>query len=165
MPWLMRGLALGHLVWGLLLVLLAARATQSAFLVLGHMSTGTVWTHLPLAIASTLQHAMPLALLGAWMLILTVRLWACRHPVCTALLITHGILMVPGILGILMGIHALRAAEASAAKGGGLLGAWGLIPLGIGTCIVALALPSLIVALVMRRYGPRGADNRPEVQS
>ena len=67
----MRGLTVGHLVWGLLLILIAARATRSAFWVLGCMTTGTVWSNLPPAIASTLQHALPLAVLGAWMLILT----------------------------------------------------------------------------------------------
>jgi hypothetical protein len=150
MRWFMRGLCVGHALWGLVLVLIASYVTRSAFSVLGYLSSGTVWTNLPMALILTVQLALPLALLGAWMLILARRLWSGRRPVRTALFVTHGILVAPGVLAIVIGIYALRAAEASAAKGGGLLGAWGFIPLGIGICIVALALPSVVLALMER---------------
>jgi hypothetical protein len=48
--WLMRGLGVGHFVWGLLFVLIAAHTIYSAFAVLPYMSSGTVWSNLPTAI-------------------------------------------------------------------------------------------------------------------
>jgi hypothetical protein len=44
------------------------------------------------------------------------------------------------------GVVALRAAERSAAAGGGLLGAYGLIPLGLGTVLGVTAATSLWLA-------------------
>ncbi len=146
---LLRILAVGHLIWGLLLLLLAARLAWSAFAVLAYLSTGTLWTNLPVAFVLVLRQALPLVALGAWMLILSRRLWS-GHRYRNALLVAHGILMLPGVLAVAVGVYALRAAEASAAGGGGLLGTWGVLPLGLGLCTVTLALLSLLLAMTVR---------------
>jgi hypothetical protein len=140
-PWLMRGLAVGHLAWGLLLVLLAAYATRLAFF---DLFTGTVWMHLRLA----LRLAVPCALLGAWMLILCGRLWSLRRPIRTAILVTHGSLLAFGVLNIVLGIYAARVSELDHSMASTLLGMGGCIDLAIGTCLVAVALPSLVLGLM-----------------
>ena len=52
---------------------------------------------------------------------------------------THGLRLGPALLAVAVGIADLRAAERSAAHGGGLLGAIGLIPLILGGCLAILS--------------------------
>jgi hypothetical protein len=49
--------------------------------------------------------------------------------------------MTPGI-----GLFALRAAERSAARGGGLLGDFGLLPLGLGIVMACFSGVTLVMA-------------------
>lgn len=150
MRWLMRGLAVWHIVWGLLLVLCASYVTWTA---LAHMLTGKA-SNIVAMLFLVGQYAAPLALLGAWMLALAHRIWVGKRSVRTALLVTHGILLVLGIPSIMIGVHAVRAAEISTARGGGLLSPLAWLPLILGIFIAALALPSVVLALT----APRSAD-------
>ena len=102
---------------------------------------------MPLTLAGGL--AAPLLIAGpVWAIVLGVRMWN-RHPnVGAALRWTHvAFLVIDGLL-IWYGVWALRAAAESAARGGGLLGGIGLIPIALGC---GLALFSAIVLLLTRR--------------
>ena len=147
--WMTRCLALGHYAWGIALLLLAAWFATSAFRILPHMSTGTIWTNLPLALKLAVTRAGPLGMLGIWILVLGHRTWTGHAGLRTALLWTHGLLLLPGFLAVAGGVLALRAAARSAAQGGGLLGPIGGFPLEIGAGMVILALGSIALALIV----------------
>jgi hypothetical protein len=93
----------------------------------------------------------PVLLLGPlWIIVLGVRLW---RP--TARVITHArrgawIGLVLGVAEMAYGVSALRAAARSAARGGGLLGGIGLLPLGFGLAIVCAAGLSLLLTRCQR---------------
>ncbi len=72
-----------------------------------------------------------------WIIYLGFRLWRPTERVIVLLKKTHAISLVAAGILCAYGIFALRAAERSAAEGGGLLGAFGLIPLAQG-CILGL---------------------------
>lgn len=78
-----------------------------------------------------------------WAIVLGVRLWK-RREVTTALRRTHCVfLVIDGVL-IAYGVWMLQAADASAARGGGLLGGLGLIPIAFGICLAAFSLSVLV---------------------
>ncbi len=147
MLWMIRCLALGHYAWGTALILLAAWFAISAFRILPHMTTGTVWSNLPLALTMALTRSGPLGMLGMWIVVLGRWTWTWHADLRTALLATHGLLLPPGLFAIAVGVGALRAAERSAAQGGGLLSPIGAFPLAIGAGVVMLALSSVTLAL------------------
>jgi hypothetical protein len=92
--------------------------------------------------------APPLLLGPAWAIWLGVRLWRHDPGVIGTLRRTHyGFLVLDGLL-ITYGFMALRAAEESAKRGGGLLGGFGLIPIVIG---VSLGLFSILTLLLIVR--------------
>jgi len=148
-PRMIRCLALGHYAWGIALLLLAAWFATSAFRILPHMSTGTIWTNLPKAMMLAVTQAGPLGMLGMWIMVLGHWTWTGHAGLRTALLWTHGLLLLPGLLAVWVGIYALRAAARSAAQGGGLLGPIGGFPLAIGAGVVMLALGSIALALTV----------------
>jgi hypothetical protein len=59
--------------------------------------------------------------------------------------ITHLISLFVGALLIVMGVFALSAAQRSAEQGGGLLGAWGFIPMICGGVLALLAVATLVL--------------------
>lgn len=72
----------------------------------------------------------PLLVAGPlWIVYLGFRLWRPTDQVFALLQKTHAFSLVAAGFLFAYGILALRAAERSAAEGGGLLGAFGLIPL------------------------------------
>lgn len=81
-----------------------------------------------------------------WLVVLGVRLMRPNTAVRTALRVTHLLLAPLAVLLVVYGIHALQAAGRSAEGGGGLLGAFGLIPIVIGVLAGCLSLASLWVA-------------------
>jgi len=93
----------------------------------------------------------PLLLLGPiWGLVVGVRLWRQGAAAFAALRRVHWVyLAVDGLL-VAYGIFALKAAEQSAARGGGLLGGIGIIPLGLGIVMACLSLIILAVARATR---------------
>ena len=91
----------------------------------------------------------PIMMIGpVWAIVLGVRMWK-RRDVTTALRRTHYTFLVIDALLVWSGIAMLRAAEASAARGGGLLGGIGLIPLTLG---FILAPFSAVVLWLTRAY-------------
>jgi hypothetical protein len=102
---------------------------------------------MPLTLAGGL--VAPLLLAGpVWGAVLGVGMWQRRPGVGRTLRRTHGVYLVVDALLIAYGVWALRAAAESAARGGGLLGGIGLIPIVIGA---SLATFSAVVLLLTWR--------------
>jgi hypothetical protein len=149
MLWMIRCMALGHYAWGAALLLLAAWFAISALRVLPYMSTGTIWTNLPISLIMAASQAAPLAMLSMWLIVLGHWAWTGHAGLRKALISTHGLLLLPGFLAAAVGIFALRAGAKSAAQGGGLLSPIGMFPLAIGAGVVVLALISIKLALTV----------------
>ena len=64
-----------------------------------------------------------------WLVILGFRLCRSRRAIRTALRLTHSVLAPLAALLVVYGTFCLHAARRSAESGGGLLGAFGLIPI------------------------------------
>ena len=143
----MRGLALAHFLWGLCLLLLSAWLAIAAFLVLPHLSTGTVWSNLPGAMMLVVIQAGPVGALAGWMLVLGRWSWTGHGKLRIGLLVTHGLLLVPGAMALAIGVYAMEAAASSSARGGGLLSPIAVMPLAFGGCVCALAICSIAFAL------------------
>ena len=125
----MKALAVVHAICAMASLAIATWWAVAAFRILPHMSTGTIRTNLPSVAILALSFAGPFAALGAWMLSLGLAIWRCEPAVRTKLLVTHGLLLVPAVVAVAVGLADLDAARRSAEHGGGLLGAIGLIPL------------------------------------
>ena len=81
-----------------------------------------------------------------WICILGSQLWEGSDPgLCLRLRVTHIVLLFFAALFCASGFGALQAGERSAAHGGGLLSAWGLIPIGIGCLLGMLAVSTLLL--------------------
>ena len=90
----------------------------------------------------------PIMLIGpVWAILLARRLWKRDATVIRALRRTHVVFLAIDALLIWYGIWMLKAAEERAARGGGLLGGLGIIPIGLG---IVLALFSVATLLLMR---------------
>jgi hypothetical protein len=84
-----------------------------------------------------------LALVPIWIIVRGCLMW---RPRAGSVAVTRRIAWVSLVFGIVAsayGLFALRAAARSAAAGGGLLGAFGLLPLALGLAIACLAGISL----------------------
>jgi len=81
-----------------------------------------------------------------WGIVLGVRLWRSGSDVFAALRRTHWTYLVIDGLLVAYGLFALRAAERSAAQGGGLLGGFGLLPLGLGIVMACFSGVTLVMA-------------------
>jgi hypothetical protein len=147
--WMIRCMALGHYTWGTALLLLAVWFAISALRVLPYMSTGTIWTNLPTSLIMAASQAAPLTALGMWIMVLGHRAWTGHVGLRKALITTHGLMLLPGLLVAAVGVFALRAGARSAAQGGGLLSPIGIFPLTIGAGVVVLALTSIVLALTV----------------
>jgi hypothetical protein len=139
-------LALGHFTCGLFLLSLATWFGISAIWVLPHMSTGTIWTNLPIVLYLAAVKTIPLGALSVWMGVLGRWTWIGHATLRVALLWTHSILLVPGIAATAIGIWWMHRAAESAARGGGLMSGLWVFPFSIGVSVVALALLSIIFA-------------------
>lgn len=156
---LLQCLALGHFAFGLLLLLAAGWFATAALRALPYLATGSPWTRLLSAVWLALTYALPLAALGAWLVILGRGLWSPRPGLRAALLWTHGALLAPGALALVIGLYAVGMAERSQARGGGLLSPVAYLPLLFGAPVVILALCSIAVALTVI---PRLEAGKPE---
>ena len=101
---------------------------------------------LPCAAFFGFMVAPVLALGPLWIAVLGFRLWNANDRVLSALRKTHTASVVMAVLMITYGFLALRAAERSAATGGGLLGGFGILPIGFGILLGSLAGLSLFLA-------------------
>ncbi len=89
----------------------------------------------------------PILLMGpAWVILLARRLWRRDPAVMVTLRRTHLVFLAIDALLIWYGVWMLRAAEESAARGGGLLGGLGLIPIGLGVLLGCFSILTLVVA-------------------
>lgn len=115
-----------------------------------HVAVGLLSLPLILFFGLTLA---PLLIGGPlWLMILGLRLWRQGEGTVALLRRTHVVVLVVAALLGAYGLFALRAAQQSAAKGGGLLGAFGFLPLAFGVVLGATAAVSLWLA--------RGVDSR-----
>jgi hypothetical protein len=104
---------------------------------------------LPLALVLGLSLA-PLLILGPlWLIMLGCLLWRRGDRVRALLRRTHIVAVILAVFLCAYGLFALRAADRSAAAGGGLLGAFGLLPLTLGAVLGVTS----VVALWLARGG------------
>ena len=144
-----RCLALAHFVWGGLLLLCGIFFGISMLRIVPHLSTSSVWTNLPGVLLVAAGYALPPGSLGFWMLVLGRWTWTARQHLRLALLITHGLLLMLGTLAVVVGVHAMHAAERSTASGGGIMSPLAALPLLFGIPVLVLALCAIAVALIM----------------
>jgi len=85
-----------------------------------------------------------------WVVILGIRLWRPARRVGVLLRRTHFVGVTLAALLCAYGAFALQAAERSAAAGGGIMGAFGLIPLGLGVLLGSTSVVSLWLARRLR---------------
>ncbi len=91
-----------------------------------------------------------------WMLALAVFSFRGLTPwSATALRWTNIAALAGAVLLGLGGLLALQAAARSAERGGGLLGAFGLMPITLGVALGGLALASLWLLRAVKRTSPR----------
>jgi hypothetical protein len=123
-----------------------------AGLLTGALSPASV-TRLP---PSVVVMVLPLIAFPLWVLALGVRsLWPLSPRAIRALRRTQLVVIAWAALLSLSGALMLRAAERSAARGGGLLGGVGLLPLGLGVVVLALALVTLLLLRTLGRWERR----------
>jgi hypothetical protein len=149
MLWVIRCLALAHFAWGLPLVFIAIYFGVGMLRAMPHLSSGAIWTDLFGILLVVAVYTLPLGGLGFWMIVLGHWAWIVHPRLRLALLITHGVLLLPGTLYVVAGVYAMRAAERSTASGGGILSPIAAFPLVLGVPIVVLALCSIVTALTV----------------
>jgi hypothetical protein len=149
MRWLIRGLVLAHFAWGGLLLLVATHILYGSLAVVPYMSSGDTGANLLGALFWAAIRAAPFGLLGLWMISLGHRAWTLHPRLRSAILFSHGLLLLVGILAVAFGISSVRADELSSARGGGLLGGLAYLPLVFGVPVVILASYSLATALMI----------------
>ncbi len=98
---------------------------------------------------------LPQAALGLWLLVLARWLWAGERRLRVALLVTHGVLLLFGLLYIHIGLRAVAVAERSTARGGGLLSPIAGLPLLQGVPLTILALYSIVFTVAATGNGRR----------
>jgi hypothetical protein len=90
---------------------------------------------------------MPIMLIGpVWAMLLARRLWKRDPTVIPALRRTHFVFLILDALLIWYGVWMLKAAEESAARGGGLMGGLGIIPIGLGVMLATFSIITLVAA-------------------
>jgi hypothetical protein len=133
----------------MVLLLLSVWCVIAALMVLPHLSSGTIWSNLPTSLSIAAWQSFLPGTLGVWMMIIGYRAWTSSAGLRKTLLISHGILLLPGLLATIVGVYGVRAAEFSSSRGSGLLSPIAYLPLVAGLCIVGLAALSVAVALVI----------------
>ncbi len=111
---------------------------------------------LPLTLVFGLPLAPLFALGPVWLVIVAYRLWRPTDQLAALLRRTHIVVAVVAALLCVYGVLALQAAERSAGAGGGLLGAFGLLPLTLGLVLGATAAASLWLARLVSRADDDG---------
>ena len=87
----------------------------------------------------------PVMLIGpAWTILLARRMWRLDLSVLPTLRRTHVAFLLIDALLIWYGMWMLRAAAESAARGGGLLGGIGVIPIGLGVVLGCFSVFTLV---------------------
>ena len=118
--------------------------TPFRILAVAHIIVGLLLLPLTLIFGLLLT---PVLLPGpVWVVVLGVRLWRPSGRVRILLRRTHFVGVTVAAPLCAYGVLALQAAERSAAAGGGLMGAIGLIPLGLGVLLGGTGLTSIWLA-------------------
>lgn len=125
---------------------MCARISELWFPLLGTAHFVTAMILLPAALFAGVFSVPVVLPLLVWLAVLGYRLFRPRLGLLTSLRVTHFVLAPVSVLLIVYGIHALQAAQRSAGDGGGLLGTFGLVPIGMGMVSGSLALVSLWVS-------------------
>jgi hypothetical protein len=108
----------------------------------------------------------PLVLGPIWFCVLGVWLWRPTRRLGAALVATHSVMAIFGVLNVAFGIGALHATKSSAATnstaptGGGLFGDSGWLPLSCGVALLILAAASFWSAFAMR-HKPVPGEPKP----
>ena len=123
--------------------------TQFRVLGVAHILVGLLL--LPLSVVFGLLLAPLLVLLPLWVVILGVLVWLSGLRARVLVRRTHLAAIPLAALLCVYGVLALQAAGRSAAEGGGLLGAYGLIPLVYALLLGMLSIASL--AMTRSREG------------
>jgi hypothetical protein len=89
---------------------------------------------------------LPLVAGSLWLIVLGFRCWRPTGSLCFVLRVTHVITLSVGCLLCIYGVFALEAAARSDAAGGGLLGGFGLLPLGLGIALGVVGLAGLYLS-------------------
>jgi len=139
-------LAFAHTVWGAALLALAMWVAVAAIRILPYMSTGTVLTNLPVAIALAIGESTPIAALGLWIISLGRAVRRGDADARIRILRAHSVQFCCGLGLVWLGVADLKAAAASAARGGGLLGGIGLIPCVFGGGLALFSACAIVVA-------------------
>ena len=88
----------------------------------------------------------PVFLIGpVWGVMLGVRLWKRAPNVIAQLRRTHAVYLGIDALLIWYGFSALEAGARSAARGGGLLSGFGILPIGLGVFLACFSLLTLVL--------------------
>jgi hypothetical protein len=88
--------------------LLAAWIAASALLVLPHVTSGTIRTNLPPALTMASIQS-PLGALSVWIVKLERGIWRMHVSLRKVLVMTHGLLLLPGMFSDAIEYFALRA--------------------------------------------------------
>lgn len=99
---------------------------------------------LPMSAFIGIGVAPVLLVVPLWFVVLGVWLWRPSEALRGALRATHIVAAPFGVWIVAYGVFALVAAEESAEGGGGLLGAFGLIPIVVGVLTAILSVWSLV---------------------
>ena len=121
--------------------MISRRLARFRVLAVVHVVVG--FLSLPLALVFGLPFAPVLTCGPIWLMILGYRLWCQGEEAGVLLRRTHLVVLVVAALLDAYGLFALQAAQKSAARGGGLLGAFGFLPLAFGVVLGATAAVSL----------------------
>lgn len=159
MIWIIRCLAAGHVIWGTVLLLVATLFGLGMTHVYVQQLTGIAWTDLPGLLLLVGAYVIPLAGLGLWMVVLGYWSWTLRFCLRTALCLTHGIMLLPGSLAVILGVYAMRAAERSTEGGGGLMSPLAVLPLLFGIPVLVLSLCSIAAALALAHTSPESGQD------
>ena len=124
--------------------MIGRRLARFRVLAVVHVMVGLLT--LPLILVFGLPFAPVLIFGPIWLMILGYRLWRQGGEAMVLLRRTHVVVLVVATLLGAYGLFALRAAQQSAARGGGLLGAFGFLPLAFGVVLGATAGVSLWLA-------------------
>ena len=93
----------------------------------------------------------PILLIGpVWTILLSRRLWRRDRTAIRSLRRTHFVFLGIDALLVWYGIWMLEAAAASAARGGGLLGGLGVIPIVLGAVLAVFSVLTLLLTSRMR---------------
>ena len=120
---------------------------------MGVLAVAHVIIAIALMLVSTLTiFAFPLFLIGPiWAIMLARRMWRADPTVIQPLRRTHYVFLGIDAVMIAYGLLALKAAEESAKRGGGLLGGFGIIPIAIGSVLAVFSVIVLACLAVWRR--------------